>query len=67
MNEESSAADDTRMELLARAAGLDNALARFMADVRKAFLSSEQLRGQLAVELAPSDEPWPPMRVDGSQ
>ena len=54
--------DKVIIELLARRAGLDKALAEFPEDVTAA----EQASGSVAKMKAPSDpraEPWPPMRV----
>ncbi len=53
----------TIIELLARRAGLDKALAEFPEDVAAA---AEQASGAVAKMKAPTDqgaEPWPPMRV----
>jgi hypothetical protein len=53
------------MELLARRAGLDKALAEFPEDVAAA---AEQASGAVARMKAPADphaEPWPPMRAGG--
>jgi hypothetical protein len=51
------------IELLARRAGLDKALAEFPEDVAAA---ATQASGNAAKMKAPTDpraEPWPPMRV----
>jgi hypothetical protein len=51
------------IELLARRAGLDKALAEFPEDVAAA---AEQASGSVAGMQAPTDpraEPWPPMRA----
>jgi hypothetical protein len=51
------------IELLARRAGLDKALAEFPEDVAAA---ATQASGSAAKMKAPTDpraEPWPPMRV----
>jgi hypothetical protein len=51
------------IELLARRAGLDKALAEFPEDVAAA---AEQASGSVARMKAPTDpraEPWPPMRA----
>jgi len=53
------------IELLARRAGLDKALAEFPADVAAA---AEQASAAVTRMKAPSDpraEPWPPMRTGG--
>jgi len=55
--------DKAMVELLARRAGLDKALAEFPEDVAAA---AEQASGFVAKMKPPSDpraEPWPPMRV----
>ena len=54
--------DKATLELLARRAGLDKALAEFPDDVAAA---AEQASGAAARMKAPTDpraEPWPPMR-----
>ena len=51
------------IELMARRAGLDKALAEFPEDVAAA---AEQASGSIARMKAPTDpraEPWPPMRT----
>jgi hypothetical protein len=55
--------DNSTIELLARRAGLDKALAQFPDDVAAA---AEQASGAIAGMKAPADpraEPWPPMRA----
>ena len=55
--------DKAVIELLARRAGLDKALAEFPEDVAAA---AEQASGAIAKMKAPIDpraEPWPPMRT----
>jgi hypothetical protein len=55
--------DQAEIELLARRAGLDKALAEFPEDVAAA---ANQARGSLARMKAPTDpraEPWPPMQA----
>jgi len=55
--------DKTTIELLARRAGLDKALAEFPEDVAAA---AEQASGAVERMTAPTDpraEPWPPMRA----
>jgi hypothetical protein len=57
--------DKTTIELLARRAGLEKALAEFPEDVAAAV---EQAGGAVARMKAPADpraEPWPPMRRGG--
>jgi hypothetical protein len=55
--------DKAAIELLARRAGLEKALAEFPEDVAAA---AEQASGAIARMKAPTDpraEPWPPMRL----
>jgi hypothetical protein len=55
--------DKAVIELLARRAGLEKALAEFPEDVAAA---AEQASGAVARMKAPTDpraEPWPPMRI----
>ena len=55
--------DKATLELLARRAGLEKALADFPDDVAAA---AEQASRSVALMKAPTDpraEPWPPMRV----
>jgi hypothetical protein len=55
--------DKAIIELLARRAGLDKALAEFPEDVAAA---AEQANGSVARMKPPTDpqaEPWPPMRA----
>jgi hypothetical protein len=55
--------DKEFLEMLARRAGLDKALAEFPEDVAAA---AEQAASAVARMKAPSDpkaEPWPPMRI----
>lgn len=55
--------DQATIELLARRAGLDKALAQFPDDVAAA---AEQAAGAAARVKGPADpraEPWPPMRA----
>jgi hypothetical protein len=55
--------DKAMIELLARRAGLDKALAEHPEDVAAA---AEQASGSVARMKAPADpraEPWPPMKV----
>jgi hypothetical protein len=57
--------DKAVLELLARRAGLEKALAKFPEDVAAA---AEQASGSVARMKAPTDpraEPWPPMRAGG--
>ena len=55
--------DKATIELLARRAGLDKALADFPEDI---VLAATQASGAAAKMKAPTDpraEPWPPMRA----
>jgi hypothetical protein len=55
--------DRALIELLARRAGLDKALAQFPEDV---VVAAEQAKGAAAKIKTPADpraEPWPPMRA----
>jgi hypothetical protein len=55
--------DKAALEILARQAGLEKALAEFPDDVAAA---AEQAQGSVARMKAPTDpraEPWPPMRA----
>ena len=55
--------DKAMIELLARRAGLDKALAEFLEDVAAA---AEQASGSVTRMKAPTDpraEPWPPMKA----
>ena len=57
--------DKAAIELLARRAGLEKALAEFPEDVAAA---AEQASGAVARMKAPAEpraEPWPPMRAPG--
>ncbi|MDE2006878.1 MAG: hypothetical protein KGI51_09955 [Rhodospirillales bacterium] len=47
---------------LAKAAGLDKALAEFPEDVAAAAAQAEATAGAIAVPTDPAAEPWPPMR-----
>jgi hypothetical protein len=48
---------------LARAAGLDKALADFPDDVRAAAAQALDNAGAVLVPTDPAAEPWPPMRA----
>jgi hypothetical protein len=65
MTENLSQDDETRIELMAKAMGLDLALAGFREDLRIAFIAAETQRRALAADLPVTAEPWPPMRVEG--
>jgi len=47
---------------LARAAGLDKAVAEFPEDVLAAARQAFGNAGAITVPTDPADEPWPPMR-----
>lgn len=56
--------DDAAAAALARAAGLEGALASFRADLDAAARQAEALRRALRMELDPEDAPWqPPARA----
>jgi len=55
--------DKATVELLARRAGLDNALKRFPEDVLAAASAAVV---KLSAPADPRAEPWPPMRVGTS-
>jgi len=59
-----SGTDEAAIEVLARAAGLDQAWAEFREDVLAAARSVAAQRPALAL-VEPAAEPWPPMRVAG--
>jgi hypothetical protein len=54
--------DEEIVELLARQAGLDKALAEFRDDVIAAARQTATLRQKLAAPTDPRVEPWPAMR-----
>jgi hypothetical protein len=55
--------DRATMELLARRAGLDKALAEFPEDVAAAAAQAERALGAMQAPTDPRAEPWPPMRA----
>ena len=57
--------DKATMELLARRAGLDKALAEFPEDVAAAAAQAEGSIARMKAPTEPSAEPWPPMRAGG--
>ena len=57
--------DKATMELLARRAGLDKALAEFPDDVAAAAEQAENALARMKAPTDPRAEPWPPMRVRG--
>ena len=52
---------------LARAAGLDKALAEYPDDVFAAARQARNHAGGITFPADPAAEPWPPMRPDGRQ
>jgi hypothetical protein len=54
--------DDTVLEVMVQAAGLQKALADFPDDVRAAVREALARRKTLSQPLDPQAEPWPPMR-----
>jgi hypothetical protein len=59
-------ADEQLAEILARAAGLDLALAECRDDLIAAFLQVQLQRRALGAA-QPLAEPWPPMRVESER
>lgn len=55
---------EQEIETMARAAGLDTALARFKDDLLAAARTVDELRGAVAMPVTPADEPWPAMRTE---
>jgi hypothetical protein len=55
--------DKAIMELLARRAGLDKALAKFPEDVAAAAEQASRAVSKLKAPSDPRAEPWPPMRA----
>jgi hypothetical protein len=51
------------VELLARRAQLDKALAEFPKDVAAAAKQTSEAVAKMKLQSEPRDEPWPPMRV----
>ena len=58
--------DKTTVELLARRAGLDKALAEFPDDVAAAAEQAESALARMKAPTDPRAEPWPPMRAVGN-
>ena len=56
--------DKALIESLARAAGLDKALAEFPHDVEAAAKQALANAGSFTAPTDPAAEPWPPMRVN---
>ena len=55
--------DRSLMEALARAAGLEKALAEFPDDVMTAAAQALDNAGAVQYPADPAAEPWPPMRA----
>lgn len=55
--------DKELIAMLARAAGLDKALAEFPDDVAAAAEQALGNKGGIAYPADPAAEPWPPMRA----
>jgi hypothetical protein len=55
--------DKATMELLARRAGLDKALAEFPDDVEAAAKQAADVTSKIKPPASPAAEPWPPMRA----
>jgi hypothetical protein len=55
--------DKAIIELLARRAGLDKALAEFPEDVAAAAEQARDAAAKMKAPTNPRAEPWPPMRV----
>ena len=55
--------DKQTIELLARRAGLDRALAEFPDDVTAAVTQAAGVVQKIKAPADPRAEPWPPMRV----
>jgi hypothetical protein len=57
------AIDKATIEMLARRAGLDKALAEFPDDVAAAAEQAGNAVGRMKAPTDPRAEPWPPMRA----
>jgi hypothetical protein len=55
--------DKSTVELLARRAGLDKALAEFPDDVAAAATQAADVARKIKAPTDPRAEPWPPMRA----
>lgn len=55
--------DQELLELLARRAGLDKALAEFPDDVAAAARQASEAAARINAPADPRAEPWPPMRA----
>jgi len=58
-----TAIDRATIELLARRAGLDKALAEFPDDVAAAATQAGMAAARIQAPADPRAEPWPPMKV----
>jgi hypothetical protein len=58
--------DEKLVAALARAAGLDKALAEFPEDVAAAAAQAENTGHAIRYPAEPTAEPWPPMRVSSA-
>lgn len=55
--------DKATLELLAKQAGLEKALAEFPDDVAAAADQAANVRARINAPIEPRAEPWPPMRA----
>jgi len=55
---------EQEIEIIARAAGLDTALAKFKDDLLAAARTADDLRRVVTTPPTPADEPWPSMRTE---
>jgi hypothetical protein len=55
--------DQATIELLARRAGLEKALAEFPDDVAAAAEQAATVAARIKAPIDPGAEPWPPMRT----
>ena len=55
--------DKAEIELLARRAGLDKALADFPDDVVAAAIAAGNAAARMKAAIDPRAEPWPPMKA----
>jgi hypothetical protein len=59
--------DKAVIELLARRAGLEKALAEFPDDVAAAAEQAASVAARVAAPADPRAEPWPPMRTGAAR
>ena len=57
---------DPTIAALAKAAGLDKALAEFPGDIEAAAAQAMNHADAFTVPVSPAIEPWPPMRVEAN-